>query len=66
MLFKYLKRNILVAATVFWINLEGIRLCETARHQRIEILYDFTYHGNTDKFIETEGKVSVRLGGDCL
>lgn len=30
-LFKYLERNILVDATVFWVNHEGIRLSETSQ-----------------------------------
>lgn len=31
-----------------------------ARHQRIDILYDCTYHRNLDKFIGTERNVSAR------
>lgn len=31
-----------------------------AIHQRIKILYDFTYHRNLDKFTDTEREVSVR------
>lgn len=31
-----------------------------ARHQRIDILYDFTSHKSLDKFIGTERKVSAR------
>lgn len=33
-----------------------------ARHQRIDILHDFTYHRNLDKFTGTERKVSARSG----